>query len=143
MKLEVIYLAQEKRMKRLLASSAAAVLVAVSPFAIAQSGSMKGMDMKDMDMKDQQGMDMKMEKKGKGEKAAAKTHKGTGKVTKVDPATNSVTIAHEPVSTMNWPAMTMTFKAKDKTLLEKIKQGDKVDFEFVQQGKDYIVTAIK
>ena len=38
-------------MKRLLAISAAtAVLAAVSPFAIAQSGGMKGMDMKHMDM---------------------------------------------------------------------------------------------
>jgi Cu/Ag efflux protein CusF len=127
-------------MKRLFAiSAAAAVLAAVSPFAVAQSDSMKGMDMKGMDM-DQKGMDMKMEKK---KSASAKVHKGTGKVTKLDPAANSVTIAHEPVSTMNWSAMTMTFKAKDKALLEKIKPGDKVDFEFVQQGKDYIVTAIK
>jgi len=122
-------------MKHLLAiSGAAAVLAAVSPFAVAQSDSMKGMD-----MKDHKGMDMQMEKKP----ASAKVHKGTGKVTKVDPAGGSVTIAHEPVSTMNWPAMTMTFKAKDKALLEKIKQGDKVDFEFIQQGKDYVVTAVK
>jgi Cu(I)/Ag(I) efflux system protein CusF len=49
----------------------------------------------------------------------------------------------EPVSTMNWPAMTMTVKAKDKALPEKMKQGEKVDFEFIQQGKDYIVTAVK
>jgi len=126
-------------MKRLLAISAAtAVLAAVSPFAIAQSSGMKGMDMKDMDMKDQKGMDMKMENK-----AAGQSHKGTGKVTKVDAAKNSVTIAHEPVSTMNWPAMTMTFKVKDKALLQKVKQGEKVDFEFVQQGKDYVVTAVK
>jgi Cu(I)/Ag(I) efflux system protein CusF len=125
-------------MKRLLVISAAAgVLVAVSPFAIAQSGGMKGMDMKDMDMKG-------MEKKGKGEKkAAGQSHKGTGKVTKVDPATNSVTIAHEPVSTMNWPAMTMTFKVKDKKMLDKAKSGEKVEFSFVQSGKDYTITDIK
>ena len=127
-------------MKHLLAISAtAAVLAAISAFAVAQSDSMKGTDMKGMDMKDQQGMDMKMEKKA----ASSKVHKGTGKVTKVDPAAGSVTIAHEPVSTMNWPAMTMTFKAKDKKLLEKVKQGEKVDFEFIQQGKDYILTAVK
>jgi len=121
-------------MKNLLAISAAAAVTAVSPFALAQSDSMKGMD-----MNDHKGMDMKMEKKP----ASAKVHKGTGKVTKVDPAGGSVTVAHEPVSTMNWPAMTMTFKAKDKKLLEKVKQGEKVDFEFIQQGKDYVVTAVK
>jgi len=114
-------------MKHLLAiAAAAAVLAALTPFAIAQSDSMKGMD-------------MKMENKA----ASSKVHKGTGKVTKVDSAGGSVTIAHEPVSTMNWPAMTMTFKAKDKKLLEKVKQGEKVDFEFIQQGKDYVVTAVK
>jgi len=120
-------------MKHLLViSAAAALLAAVSPFAVAQSSGMKGMDMKGM------------EQKGQSEKkAAGQTHKGTGKVTKVDPAKNSVSIAHEPVGTMNWSAMTMTFKAKDKALLEKIKPGDKVDFEFVQQGKDYVVTAVK
>jgi Cu(I)/Ag(I) efflux system protein CusF len=114
---------------------ACALLVAVSisivPSTRAQSQGMGGMDMKGMEKKDQV------------EKASAKTHKGTGKVTKVDPATRSVTIAHGPVSTMNWPAMTMTFKAKDKALLEKMKQGEKIDFEFVQQGKDYIVTAVR
>ena len=113
-------------MKRLLAISAAtAVLAAVSPFAIAQSSGMKGMD-------------MKMENK-----AAGQSHKGTGKVTKVDPAKNSVTIAHEPISTMYWPATARAFRVKDKALLQKVKQGEKVDFEFVQQGKDYVVTAVK
>jgi Cu(I)/Ag(I) efflux system periplasmic protein CusF len=119
-------------MKHLLAIfAAAAVLAAVSPFATAQSDGMKGMDMK--------GMDMKMEKKS----SSGKVHKGTGKVTRVDPAANSVTIAHEPVSTMNWPAMTMTFKVKDKKMLEKTKSGEKVEFSFVQSGKDYTITDIK
>lgn len=44
---------------------------------------------------------------------------------------------------MNWPAMTMTFKAKDKTILKKVKPGAKVDFSFEQSGKDYLITDIK
>jgi Cu(I)/Ag(I) efflux system protein CusF len=120
-------------MKRLMTLSVALALSTAIPLGQAQS--MKGMDMKDMDMK--------MEKKGKGEKAAGQSHTGSGKVTKVDPATNSVTIAHEPVSTMNWPAMTMTFKVKDKKMLDKAKSGEKVEFTFVQSGKDYTITDIK
>jgi len=121
-------------MKHLLAiSAAAAALAAVSPFAIAQSDSMKGMDMKGVDMQEKNGE----------KKAAEQSHKGTGKVTKVDPATNSVTIAHQAVSTMNWPAMTMTFKVKDKKMLDKAKSGEKVEFTFVQSGKDYTITDIK
>ena len=86
--------------------------------------------MKDMDMKSD-----------KPEKATV--HKGSGNVTKVDPAKGSVTIAHGPVQSINWPAMTMTFKAKDKAMLDRVKKGDKVNFSFVQSGKDYVVTEIK
>ena len=39
--------------------------------------------------------------------------------------------------------MTMTFKVKDKAMLDKVKQGDKVQFSFVQSGKDYTITQVK
>jgi len=150
-------------MKHLFAiSAAAAVLAAVSPFAIAQMDGMKGMDMdkKGMDMQGmdmdkcmaKQGMDhdkcmaMMNDKKGakkSAKKAEGKTHKGAGTVQKVDPAGGSVTIAHGPIESMKWPSMTMSFKAKDKKMLEGIKPGAKVEFEFVQQGSDYAITSIK
>jgi Cu/Ag efflux protein CusF len=151
-------------MKRLLAISAtAAVLVAVSPFAIAQSGDMKGMDMKDHKGMDKKGMDMDKcmamqgmdhdkcmtmmkDKKGakkSAKKAQGKTDKGAGAVQKVDPAGGSVTIAHGPIESMKWPAMTMTFKVKDKKMLDRAKSGEKVEFSFVQSGKDYTITDIK
>jgi Cu(I)/Ag(I) efflux system periplasmic protein CusF len=91
--------------------------------AFAQSGGMKGMDMK----------------ADKGEKRTV--HKATGVVTKTDK--NNVTIKHEPVASMNWPSMTMAFTVKDKALMEKLKKDQKVDFEFVQQGRDYVVTSVK
>ena len=79
------------------------------------------------------------------ERKAAKgaAHKATGVVTKVDPAGGKVTIRHEPVQSLKWPGMTMAFKVKDKALLDKLPKDKKVDFEFVQQGKDYVVTAVK
>ena len=116
-------------MKRLLF----AALIAFPLFANAQSG-MKGMDMKDMDhMKG-----MKPEAK-----ADAKVHHGKGTVSKVDAKAGAVTINHEPVPTMNWSAMTMTFKVKDKAMLDQLAAGKKVDVEFVQEGKDYVITAVK
>jgi Cu(I)/Ag(I) efflux system periplasmic protein CusF len=114
----------------------AAVLLAVTPFAIAQSGGMKGMDMKDMPMKD---MDMKMDKKG----SKGMTHQATGVITRVDSTKSKVTIKHEPVRSINWGPMTMAFTVKDKAMLEKLNKDQKVDFEFVQEGKDYVVTKIK
>lgn len=130
-------------MKRVMTVLAA---LAVSAAVHAQSGGMKGMDMKDMDMKDmdKKGMDMKgME--GKKDKKAAKgaSHSATGVVTEVDEANSKVTIKHEPIQSLNWPSMTMTFNVKDKTLLEKAKSGEKVQFSFVQSGKDYTITRIK
>jgi Cu(I)/Ag(I) efflux system periplasmic protein CusF len=113
-----------------------AVLAAAIGIAHAQSGGMKGMDMKDMDMK---GMEMNKDKNA----AAGKVHKASGKVTKVDPAKGTVTIAHGPVPSMSWPSMTMSFKVKDKAMLGKVKNGDQVDFSFVQSGKDHTITAIK
>ena len=89
------------------------------------------MGMNDMDMKD-------MDKKAKD-----KVHKGAGSVTQVDPAGGKVTIAHGPVKTLNWPAMTMTFDVKNKALLDDIQPGEKVEFTFVQSGKDYVITKIK
>jgi Cu(I)/Ag(I) efflux system periplasmic protein CusF len=118
-------------MKRIFAGVVTLALSAsVLPLACAQSQSMGGMDMK--------GMDTKSEKKAK-----AQTHKASGTVTKVDPEKSSVTIAHGPVQSMNWPAMTMTFKVKDKRMLEKAKEGERVDFAFVQSGKDYVLTQVK
>jgi len=77
-------------------------------------------------------------------KASAGTeHKASGKVTKVDKAGGSVTIAHGPVASLSWPSMSMSFKVKDKAMLDKVKNGDQVEFRFVQSGKDYTITQMK
>lgn len=45
--------------------------------------------------------------------------------------------------TANWPAMTMRFAVKDKALFDKLAVDKKVAFDFKQQGKDYVVTAVQ
>lgn len=107
-------------------------VLAVSAAVHAQSGGMKGMDMKDMDKK---GMD----KKG-GQGAV---HDATGTVASVDEANGKVTINHDPITSLNWPAMNMTFSVKDKKMLAKAKSGEKIRFSFVQSGSDYTITQIK
>jgi Cu/Ag efflux protein CusF len=39
--------------------------------------------------------------------------------------------------------MTMSFAVKDKALLNKLAVDKKVEVEFVQQGKDYVITGVK
>ena len=70
-------------------------------------------------------------------------HKAKGTIKKVDAKAGVVTLAHGPVPSLNWPAMTMGFKVSDQALLGKLGEGQSVEFEFVQTGKDYTVTAVK
>ena len=72
-----------------------------------------------------------------------KPHKGVGTVKKIDPAAGTVTLAHGPIKSMDWPAMTMAFDVKDKAVLGKLSAGKKVEFEFVKEGSGYVVTSVK
>lgn len=74
---------------------------------------------------------------------AQAAHKATGVVKKVDSKAGTVTLAHDAIKSLNWPAMTMGFQVKDKALLDKLQPGRKIEFEFVRQGKDYVITAVK
>jgi Cu(I)/Ag(I) efflux system protein CusF len=125
-------------MKQVAALSLALVLsIAIPVISHAQSGDMKGMDTKSMD-----GMKMDPKSMSKGDKGQA-SHKATGVVKSTDRNKGTVTLAHDPVPSLKWPAMTMSFAVKDKAMLDKLPANKKVDFEFVQQGKDYVITAVK
>ncbi|WP_086924652.1 copper-binding protein [Variovorax sp. JS1663] len=103
--------------------------------------SMNCMDMKGMVMK---GMNMDcpdMFKKPAAGKQS--THMAKGVVKKIDAKSGMVTIAHEPVQSMNWPAMRMDFKVKDKMLLKKLDNGKHVEFEFAEEGKTYVIKSLK
>ena len=73
--------------------------------------------------------------------AEAKMAKGTGVVTAVDPVSGTITLDHEAMPEVEWPAMTMTFSAKPQ-VLEGVKVGDKVAFDASIQGSAGEVTAI-
>jgi len=94
-------------------------------------------DMKGMGM----GMDMDMGVKSVA--GANTTHVAMAVVKKADPKAGTVTLAHEPVKSMNWPAMTMAFKVKNKMLFDQLTEGKKVEVEFVQDGKGYVITKVK
>ncbi len=109
------------------------VVVAATLSSAAVPAQQKMDDMKSMDMS----------KKPAASAPIAMSHQATGVVKKIDLQAGLVTVAHEPVKTMNWPAMTMGFMVKDKLLFDKLSVGKKLDFEFVQSGKGYVVTAVK
>lgn len=68
--------------------------------------------------------------------------RGSGRVTKVDPAAGKITITHAPIAALGWPKMTMGFKA-DPKLLIGIAPGDDVDFDLRAKWFSATITAIK
>ena len=68
---------------------------------------------------------------------------GKGQVVLISKDKSKVTLKHEPIPAIQWPAMTMEFKVKSSAVLAKTKVGDKVIFTLVPAGNDYMVTSIK
>lgn len=113
--------------------AATLIVTSVALMSSAAFGQQKMDDMKSMDMA----------KKPVNAASVPTVHTATGTVQKFDPKSGLVTLAHGPVKSMNWPAMTMGFQVLDKTLIDKLAVGKKVDFEFVQGSKGYVVTSVK
>ena len=74
--------------------------------------------------------------------ADTKMVKSTGTVTAIDPASGKITLKHDAIPAVEWPAMTMGFKSKPE-LLADIAVGDKVDFDLTISGNAGEVTSIK
>ncbi|MDB5801450.1 MAG: hypothetical protein JWL63_2389 [Rhodocyclales bacterium] len=100
---------------------AALVSGAVALGASAQS-SMKGMDMPTA-----------------AQSAASMT---AGEVRKVDKEAKKITIKHGEIKNLGMPGMTMVFQVKDPAMLDKVKAGDKVQFNAEQINGAITVTAI-
>jgi Cu(I)/Ag(I) efflux system protein CusF len=75
--------------------------------------------------------------------SATKTGKGTGVITEIDPKGGTVTIKHEAIKTLGWPAMTMSFKAAPPSLLKGLKVGQKIGFDANQGSGLPEITAIR
>jgi membrane fusion protein, copper/silver efflux system len=78
-------------------------------------------------------------------KAGMEAHRGTGKVTEIDPAKGRVELDHVPIPSMKWPAMRMGFAVTDKSALARLKKGDAVEFEVRSEpdkNGDYVIEKI-
>ena len=76
--------------------------------------------------------------------AAAPGHQARGKVESVDAAALAVTLSHEPVASLKWPAMTMEFKLAHSGLLKSLPPGAQVSFEFVERAPgEWVITSVK
>lgn len=69
---------------------------------------------------------------------------GKGVVKAVDLTNKKITISHDAIPAIGWPAMTMrfTFTNADESI-SALKPGSQVDFSFVQQGNISLLKSIK
>lgn len=67
--------------------------------------------------------------------AAQPVISASGVVKDIDFTSKKISIAHEAISSIGWPAMTMRFTFIDADpSITKLKVGSHVNFSFVQQG---------
>lgn len=73
--------------------------------------------------------------------AASQSARTVGIVKAIDPAKGSATISHEAIPSLNWPSMKMGFKVTPE-MSAGLKVGQSIEFEFVMQGRDAVITKI-
>lgn len=71
-----------------------------------------------------------------------KPYPGTGVVATINRSEGWIEINHEEIKGL-MPAMQMEFNVKDKTLLDKVNVGDRVDFTIVETEKGEYLTELK
>ena len=71
-----------------------------------------------------------------------RTGTGIGVIRSIDPKAGTVTIQHEPISGIGWPAMTMAFRASSPAVMNAAKIGQRVVFGVRVAGARAEVTSI-
>ncbi|WP_375588394.1 copper-binding protein [Hoeflea alexandrii] len=66
-----------------------------------------------------------------------------GVVKKVDMKAGKVTIIHEELPNLDMPAMTMVFRTIDAAMLDKMKEGDEIEFVADRVKGKLTVTELK
>lgn len=78
------------------------------------------------------------------EAAVEQRHTIRGRVTAINQEAAEVTIDHEPVESLNWPAMIMPFPVRDASMLDGISVGDRVTFLVTEnESGEYVIEEIR
>jgi len=98
-----------------------------------QSSGMQDMPMQNMPMHNMPMKDMMQ----------SANAEGVGVVQAVNPDQGTITVKHQAIESIHWPAMTMTFKAAKPELLKGVEVGEHIRFGLHTQGMHGTVTWIK
>jgi len=71
------------------------------------------------------------------------SHHAMGTLDSIEP-NGTVMVTHDPVPSLNWPKMTMEFVPANPALVEKVKPGAPIHFEFVERKPgEWVITKIE
>jgi Cu/Ag efflux protein CusF len=74
---------------------------------------------------------------------SAKPGLNYGEVRKIDKEAGKLTLRHGEIKHLDMPPMTMVFVARDKSMLDKVKVGDKVRFMVIHENGQMMVTDLQ
>jgi len=77
------------------------------------------------------------------EQAASGAEMSEGEVRKIDKDNKKIIIKHGVIKSLDMPPMTMVFRVKDATVLDKVQVGDKVMFKAERSEGAIVVTEIQ
>ena len=66
-----------------------------------------------------------------------------GEIKKIDKENGKLTIKHGELKNLGMPPMTMIFQVKDKSMLEQVKPGDKINFVAGKENGKLTVVQLK
>lgn len=67
----------------------------------------------------------------------------SGEVRKIDKDNGKVLLKHEEIKNLGMAPMAMMFDVKDRAMLGKVKEGDKVHFKAVYDSGKYVLVDIQ
>ena len=71
--------------------------------------------------------------------AQVERYTAIGTVISVDRDLSRITIDTDPIEALKLPALALAFSVHDRNLLDRVRTGRKVEFEFVKQGRNFVL----
>ena len=65
-----------------------------------------------------------------------------GTVISVDRDLSRITIDTDAIEALKLPALALAFSVHDRNLLDRVRTGRKVEFEFVKQGRNFVLVRL-
>lgn len=80
---------------------------------------------------------------GEPQAAVPQSAEGQGVVRAINARQGTVTVQHEPIAALGWPAMTMAFRVRSADLLTGLSVGARVRFVLVNDNGRPVVSEIR